>query len=90
MHKTVNNLNTEITSLVCKNTLERFQIYALRESIPFISQLFPRGKLPSNLCGVFWSASLALYHDVGFSPEFHSEQYVYSDTLRFSSAPQKP
>jgi hypothetical protein len=90
MHKIWNNLNTEITPLLCKNTLEWFQIYALRERIPFTSQLFPRGKLPLDLCDVFGNASLALYYDVVFSPEFQSEQYVCLDTLPFSSVPQTP
>ena len=32
----------------------------------------------------------ALYYDVVFFPEFHTEQYVCSVTLRFQSVPQKP
>jgi hypothetical protein len=32
----------------------------------------------------------ALYYDVVFFQEFHSEQYVHSVTLRFQSVPQTP
>ena len=32
----------------------------------------------------------ALYYDVVLFPEFHSEQYVYSVTLRFQSVPHTP